>query len=35
MQDNPDKQNKGEIVVAFISIQVKIKNKKDIKDYPV
>lgn len=28
MQNNPDKQNKGEIMIAFISIQVKIKNKK-------
>lgn len=28
MQNNLDKQNKGEIMVAFISIQVKIKNKE-------
>lgn len=28
MQNNPDKQNKREIVVAVISIQVKVKNTK-------
>lgn len=28
MQNNPDKQNKSEIVVAVISIQVKVKTTK-------
>lgn len=35
MQNNPDKQNKREIMVALISVQVKIKKKKRCKGLSV